>query len=51
MEPKNCIECKKNKSCRSWYGGTMCTEVKGSMYNRTKEARGKWIGGVNNEHH
>lgn len=41
--PKNCKECRKDKSCKSWYGGSMCTEVKDSMYNATKDARNKII--------
>lgn len=27
MEPKNCTECKKRKTCQSWYGGCGCTEA------------------------
>ena len=27
MEPKNCTECKKHKTCKSWYGGCGCTEA------------------------
>lgn len=40
MEPKNCTACKKHRSCKSWYGGSMCTEVKNSMYNATKGSIG-----------
>lgn len=47
--PKNCMECRKNKSCKSWYGGSMCTEVKDSMYNATKAAREKINQGVKRE--
>lgn len=50
MEPKNCNECNKNKLCKSWYGGSMCVKVRKSMYNATKNARNKVIGGANNEH-
>lgn len=39
--PKNCRECVKTNSCKSYYRGSMCTEVKDSDYNRTKEAREK----------
>ena len=27
MEPKNCTECKKRTTCKSWYGGCICTEA------------------------
>jgi hypothetical protein len=37
--PKNCWECAKNRSCKSYYRGSMCTEVKDSDYNKFKEAR------------
>lgn len=30
--PKNCLECKHNKDCRSYYGGSLC---------KHKEAIGK----------
>ena len=25
-EIKNCLECPKDKTCSSWYGGSMCTK-------------------------
>ena len=28
-EIKNCLECPKDKTCSSWYGGSMCTEAPG----------------------
>lgn len=38
--PKNCTECKKYKTCKSWYGGTACTEalitIFGTQENRKK---------------
>ena len=39
--PKNCRECSKKRSCKSWYLGSMCTEVEESAYNKTKTAREK----------
>ena len=32
--PKNCTEC---KSCKSWYGGTTCTEVPITIFGLRKE--------------
>ena len=31
-EIKNCLECPKDKTCSSWYGGSMCTEAPGCQY-------------------
>ena len=37
--PKNCTECKK---CKSWYGGTTCTEVPITIFG-TQEDRKKIV--------
>lgn len=37
MEPKNCTECKKHKTCKSWYGGCGCTEASMTIFGPRKE--------------
>ena len=37
MEPKNCTECKKRTTCKSWYGGCGCTEAPMTIFGPRKE--------------
>ena len=36
IAPKNCTECYKNKTCRSWYGGCGCTEAPMTIFGPQK---------------
>ena len=36
MEPKNCTECKKRTTCKSWYGGCGCTEAPMTIFGPRK---------------
>lgn len=36
MKPKNCTECKKHKTCKSWYGGCGCTEAPMTIFGPRK---------------
>lgn len=41
MAPKNCTECKKCTTCKSWYGGCGCTEAPMTIFgpNKAKDAK------------
>ena len=43
MEPKNCTECKKHKTCKSWYGGCGCTEAPMTIFGPRKEKDDKEV--------
>ena len=43
MEPKNCTECKKHKTCKSWYGGYGCTEAPMTIFGPRKEKDDKEV--------
>lgn len=36
-EIKNCLECPKDKTCSSWYGGSMCTDTPMTIFGPRKE--------------